>query len=442
MGEQKNASDESRKQAETHLQESQQTIKALMDENKKMKSVVDAQQKEIEMVLAASQQGQKEKEKCIADKETLTKERDVVKKAHAELVKQLDIWTQEFEVVSELQAAGDKQAAELYRQLNCCKEELTRCQRELVQATSEKHTAKNELSAEIDALRPRLVMMEEHTYSMVQSLGDTETRLAASKVEIGEKEKRIRELTMELDTLRGLMEEQNKSLGEARALALSRLEKSEQTVLMKEDCIKTLMDEKKEMNSLVVSLQGECEMELAMSKQDNMEKEKRIRELTVELENSRRLEASGQDIIMKENCIKALMDEVKEIKSVVDARQKECEMVLAISQQDKMVKEKRIKELTVELEALRQEMDNVVKHKISELESLKAELEASNAEVQVVKKEHAESQRACMDTRKMSEDKEAIHTKVCHEAFSHNSLVGSLNFAHYAGFLALCFFKS
>jgi septal ring factor EnvC (AmiA/AmiB activator) len=494
-----NASDKSRRQAETQLQESQQNIKALMDENKKMKGVVDAQQKKIKMVLAASQQDQKEKEKCIADKETLTKERDVVKKAHAELVKQLDIWTQEFEVVSELQAAGDKHAAELYRQLNCCKEELTRCQRDLVQATSEKHTAKNELTAEIDALRPRLVMMEQHNYSMVQSLGEAEARLAASKVENGEKEKRIRELTMEHDTLRGLMEEQNnKSLEEARAMALSRLEESEQTVLMKENCIQALMDLNKEMNSVVVSLQRECEMVLAMSKQDNMEKEKRIRELTVELENARgnakdltaelhelkaEIDALQPRLVMMEqhnySMVQslgeagtrlasskeffhermALMEEhIKEMKTIVDAQQQEIAMSMKDMKEAWTLHEKSrqdykdvikkeemrtelIQDLRAQAGALRQEMDIMVKNKIC-VETLKAELEASNGEVQVVKKEHVESQRACMDTRKMLEDKEVIHAKVCHEFFSQNSLLGSFNLAHSTGFLTLCILKS
>ena len=80
-------------EAENRLQESQETIlmkenciKMLMDENKEMQSVVNAQRKEIEILLAASQEDKKEKEKCIKDKETLTKERDDANKAQRELV--------------------------------------------------------------------------------------------------------------------------------------------------------------------------------------------------------------------------------------------------------------------------------------------------------------------------------------------------------------------
>jgi hypothetical protein len=108
----------------------------------------------------------------------------------------------------------------------------------------------------------------------------------------------------------------------------------------------------------------------------------------------------------------------------------------------KALSDELIQELRGEAGALRQEMDIMIKHKISEVETLKAELEASNGEVQVVKKEHVESQRACMDTRKMLEDKEVIHAKVCHEFFSQNSLLGSFNLAHSAGFLTLCILKS
>jgi hypothetical protein len=70
----------------------------------------------------------------------------------------------------------------------------------------------------------------------------------------------------------------------------------------------------------------------------------------------------------------------------------------------------------------------------AEAERVKAELEASNGEVQVVKKEHAKAQRACEATQKMIEDKDAAHSKVCHEALSHNPLVGSFSLANHNSF--------
>jgi chromosome segregation ATPase len=48
----------------------------------------------------------------------------------------------------------------------------------------------------------------------------------------------------------------------------------------------------------------------------------------------------------------------------------------------------------------------------AEVERLKAELDASTGELQVVTEEHVKSQRACVDIRKMLEDKEAVHAKV------------------------------
>ena len=206
------------------------------------------------------------------------------------------------------------------------------------------------------------------------------------------------------------------------------LEETKQTIIMKENCIKALKEEKKEIKSVVDARQKECEMVLAISQQDNIEKEKRIRELTVEHEVFRQR--------------MALMEaHIKEMKAIVDAQQQEIAMSMKDmknawilnekSRQEVLKKEKMstelIEELRAEAGALRQEMDIMVKHKISEVESLKAELEASSGEVLVVKKEHVKSQRACMDTRTMLEDKEALHAKVCHEAYSQpSSRLGTL----------------
>jgi hypothetical protein len=107
---------------------------------KVMKSVVDAQQKEIEMVLAMSQKVNMEKDKCL--KELMFEKK---------------------------------------------------------------------MTAELDDLRPRMVSMQGHKF-LVESL-------AESKLDNTEKEKRIRELTFELDTLRGnakltVMDEQDKNTGD------------------------------------------------------------------------------------------------------------------------------------------------------------------------------------------------------------------------------------
>ena len=87
-----------------------------------MKRAVDAQQKVIENV---------------------TQERDDAKQAHAEILKLLDVWAKSLDTFSQVQATKEDEAAELERQLQCCKEELT--------------------------------VMGEQNYSLVQSLGDTES---------------------------------------------------------------------------------------------------------------------------------------------------------------------------------------------------------------------------------------------------------------------------
>jgi chromosome segregation ATPase len=240
-------------------------INTLMDENKEMQRVVDAQRKEIEILLAASQEDYKEKEKCIKDKETLTKERDDSNKAQRELVKQLIIWTNELDDVTKLQAAKDKEAAEMYKQFHCCNEELTRCQRDLAQATLKNHTAKNELTAELYALRKRMVLMEEHQCNLARSLEE-------SKLDNREKEKcikELKELTVELETTCGNTKEMTAELDAYR----------QNNALVEEH--------NKEMKRVVDAQQQEIKIVLATSQRDNMEKEKRITELTIERDASR-----------------------------------------------------------------------------------------------------------------------------------------------------------
>jgi len=247
-----------------------------------------------------------------------------------------------------------------------------------------------------------------------------ETVVATSQQDRKVKEKYINALTFEIDASRGnakeltagleALSEQCNALVKFLGGAGVRLEEIKQTIIMKDNFINVLIDEKKEIQSVVDARQKECEMVLAISQQDKIEKEKRIWELTVEHQTFHQR--------------MALMEaHVKEMKAIVDDQQQEIAMSMkdmknawTLNEKDVLKKEKMrtelIQELRAEAGALRQEMDIMVKHKISEVESLKAELEASNGEVQVVKKDHVKSQRACMDTRKMLEDKEALHAKV------------------------------
>jgi chromosome segregation ATPase len=140
-----------------------QSIKTLEDEMKVMKSVVDAQQKEIEMVRAVSQQANMEKEKCL--------------------------------------------------------EELM---------------FEKKMTAELDVLRERIVLMQGHLDEMVDAMGEAETKLVAEKLENMEKRKLIKELTFEIN---GLLAEAETSLVYSR-----------QTVLMKENCITALTAEKEKCN--------------------------------------------------------------------------------------------------------------------------------------------------------------------------------------------------
>jgi hypothetical protein len=215
--------------------------------------------------------------------------------------------------------AKDQEASELHTELSCCKEELTRCQSDLAQATSAiqlSHTAKNELTAELHSLQERVHLIEEQNSLLVKSLGGAGTRLV----------------------------------------------ESEQTVLLKENCIKALMVEKEK-----------CNKELMFEKKMTVELDV-LRERIVLMqghndlmvgslgEAEARLVDSNITILTKEQSIKALMDEMKVMKSVVDAQQKEIEMVLAMSQQVNMEKEKCLKELifekkmTAELDDLRPRM--------------------------------------------------------------------------------------
>ena len=90
------------------------------------------------------------------------------------------------------------------------------------------------MTAELDVLRERIVLMQGHNDAMVESLGETETKLGAAKLENMEKRNLIKGLTFELNAI----------LGEAKTSLVD----SRQTVLMKENSITALMAEKEMCN--------------------------------------------------------------------------------------------------------------------------------------------------------------------------------------------------
>jgi DNA repair exonuclease SbcCD ATPase subunit len=230
-------------EAETCLEESkhknlrkERCISALTDLNKEIKSLVDAQQQEIQDALAAAQHDNMEKEKCVKELET---------------------------------SRGNAK----------------------------------EFTAGLHALREKMVLLQEQNIALIKSLGETESRLADSKIDNAENEKCLTELTLELDSSRGdakqltaelddlrrklhAMEEHKNAMTKSLAEAGARLEASKHVNLRKESCISALTDLNKEMKSLVDTQQQEIQVVLAAAQQDNMEKEKRIKELTCERDTS------------------------------------------------------------------------------------------------------------------------------------------------------------
>jgi folate-dependent phosphoribosylglycinamide formyltransferase PurN len=207
-------------------------IKALMDENKDMKRVLDAQQQEIEAVQAAAK-------RCKCD----NMEKEICIKA--------------------LMVEKEK------------------CNKELM--------FEKKMTAELDVLRERIVLMQGHNDAMVASLGEAETRLVDSKKTILMKEQSIKALMDEMKVMKSVVDAQQKEIEMVLAM-------SQQVNMEKEKCLKELMFEKKltaELDDLrprMVSMQGHNNFlveSLAEAKLDNTEKEKRIRELTFELNTLR-----------------------------------------------------------------------------------------------------------------------------------------------------------
>jgi chromosome segregation ATPase len=218
-------------------------------------------------------------------------------------------------------AAKDQEASELQTKLSCCKAELTRCQSDLAQATSETkltHTAKNELTAELDALRERMILMEENNSSLFMSL-----------------------------------------------------EESKQINLMKEKHIMALMDENKDLKSAVDARQKEIEMVLATSQQHDRENETCIKELT------RKRNELTVELDTSHGNAKGLTAELKELRQKLDCMVKECDLVrqelncmVTKEKRSKELENSRVKESKAQLEALRQTVAVVEEHNCVYLRSL------------------------------------------------------------------------
>ena len=235
-----------------------------------MKRAVDAQQKVIENV---------------------TQERDDAKQAHAEILKLLDVWAKSLDTFSQVQATKEDEAAELERQLQCCKEELT--------------------------------VIGEQNYSLVQSLGDTESRLAESKEESMKKETHIKELMLELVQAQKYAHELAAELDAFRELAAehdaSRKMKS--------------AGEEHSHTTLVASSSDEAASSGAKSVPVNgVEAQNDEKELLAELDALRK----NLDCMIKEN------------------------QALSVFNQEA---EESMKELTEDLRALQQDKDSIVKEK-------------------------------------------------------------------------------
>jgi chromosome segregation ATPase len=281
--------------------------------------------------------------------------------------------------------AKDQEASELHTELSCCKEELTRCQSDLAQATSENqliHTAKNELTAELHALQERVHLIEEQNSFLVRSLRQemdaVNGSLAASKQTILMKDQSIKTLEDEMKVMKSVVDAQQKEIEMVRAV-------SQQANMEKEKCLEELMFEKKmtaELDVLrerivlmqghldeMVDAMGEAETKLVAAKLENMEKRKLIKELTFEIngllaEAETSLVYSRQTVLMKENCI-----------TVLTAEKEKCNKELMFE-----------KKMTAELDALRGRMvlmrsnNDAMVESLREAETKLVESKAENME--------------------------------------------------------------
>ncbi len=254
-----------------------------MKENKEMKSVVDAKRKEIEMLLTAQR----------------------------ELLQQLTIRNMELEDASKRLAARDKEAAEQHQRFHCCEEELTRCR------------------SELDALRARMALMEEDN---VKSLGEAEAEnkalqdlhakmrleTTAALQDLHEK-LQLKQQKDQVGMMGKLMEEVKKT----SLLAAQDLKQSKETIIMKENCARALMEENKELKSVVDAKPNEIEMLLAAQRE-------LLQQLTIrnmELEDamyhaSKRLAARDKEAAEQHQRFHCCEEELTRCRSELDALQR------------------------------------------------------------------------------------------------------------------------
>jgi hypothetical protein len=191
-----------------------QSIKTLEDEMKVMKSVVDAQQKEIEMVRAVSQQANMEKEKCLEElmfEKKMTAELDVLRERIVLMQGHLDEMVdamgeaetklvaaklenmEKRKLIKELTFEINGLLAEAETSLVYSRQTVLMKENCITALTAEKEKCNKELmfekkmTAELDALRGRMVLMRSNNDAMVESLREAETKLVESKAENMEK---------------------------------------------------------------------------------------------------------------------------------------------------------------------------------------------------------------------------------------------------------------
>jgi len=281
---------------------------------RKIKTLFDAQQKDTEMPikdmkgawfgLLEDQMVQDWKEEQIKEIKELTANLDALRLDMEILIKDKESLIKERDAATKAHAELVKQLRQLQAakdeeaaEHKCCQEELTRCQRDLAQTIAEKHTASlRNLDKSMSNLTSKLDTAQDN-YTFVK------------KQDHIEKEKYVKELTCEIDTLRG--------------------------------------------NAKVLT----AEIDASRQKMDLISQDNSTISKSLEVAETR-LKVSKKKNLWKENCIKALTDLNKEMKSIVDAQKKEISIVLATSQHYNMEKDKHMKQLTCEIDTLQEKMSH------------------------------------------------------------------------------------
>jgi chromosome segregation ATPase len=192
-------------------------ISALTDLNKEMKSLVDAQQQEIQVVhkTAISQQESVEREKSIQEKsiQELTFELDTTRENAMELTAELDVLRRRMDVIGEHNIALVKSMGEAKARFDAQQQEI-----EVVLVMSQRDKEEKEKHIkELDAYRQNNALVEEHNKEMKRVVDAQQQEikivLATSQRDNMEKEKRITELTIERDASRGNAKKLTAELG-------------------------------------------------------------------------------------------------------------------------------------------------------------------------------------------------------------------------------------